>query len=461
MNSGYIYCLSNLSFKGVYKIGYTNRSPKERSDELSGHTSIPHPFKIEFCKKVNDSRNKETIIHNNLYKYRVNINREFFEVDLKIIKQQFENSEGEWCDIYGNLNIENEEINNSLSSSISNLNINSSSSSVSNLNINSSSSSVSNLNINSSSLVNKTPKQLLSEMINSPLLKIIQLIYPEENGIIVEEKWIQLYKKLEIDFGKDRKNLIKRLEREIYDDNILNSFEEIKNEILKLMEFEYIAFQCMKSGQRVRHKLNDNEIWIGSIIRVYYDVRILYNNQEYTTESFPEKHNLQSKNGRKKGKNNWWHQCEIELENGKWMSVKDYADNSWEIRCNCKFHDLIYNRIYYLKTICLPFPKFKDGQKISYSKWNETIIGIYDDINKCIIHDNKSYKSIYEFMIKGEKLICIEKSKNEKKDDPCHWSWKSKSDHLDERNFFHVNSWYDEIKYEVNDNIFDYLINFK
>ncbi|WP_163086807.1 GIY-YIG nuclease family protein, partial [Acinetobacter baumannii] len=46
MNYGFIYCLENRSFPGIYKVGMTERSPSTRCDELSSSTSIPHPFEI-------------------------------------------------------------------------------------------------------------------------------------------------------------------------------------------------------------------------------------------------------------------------------------------------------------------------------------------------------------------------------------------------------------------------------
>ena len=45
MSEGYIYILSNPTFKELYKVGKTSRDPYERAEELSSATGIPTPFK--------------------------------------------------------------------------------------------------------------------------------------------------------------------------------------------------------------------------------------------------------------------------------------------------------------------------------------------------------------------------------------------------------------------------------
>lgn len=97
---GYIYCLSNPSFVGLYKVGFTKNSPLKRIKKLN-NTSVPFKFKIEFAKKVTNCIDKEKQLHFLLSKYgeRVNSNREFFKIDLNEIKLFFNLIDGEWFKI--------------------------------------------------------------------------------------------------------------------------------------------------------------------------------------------------------------------------------------------------------------------------------------------------------------------------------------------------------------------------
>ena len=98
--SGYIYCFSNESMEGVYKIGFTKRLPLMRlKDANRGNTwTLSGKFHIEFSKKVNDCRKMEKNIHDILDSFdtRVQPNREFFKLSLSTIKKIFEITEGEW-----------------------------------------------------------------------------------------------------------------------------------------------------------------------------------------------------------------------------------------------------------------------------------------------------------------------------------------------------------------------------
>ena len=87
---GWVYCLSNQSYKGIYKIGFTTRTPKKRADELSRETSILYPFVVEVSKKVKNCRLKESQLHKILNDNRVRSNKEFFDVSLEKIKTLFD-----------------------------------------------------------------------------------------------------------------------------------------------------------------------------------------------------------------------------------------------------------------------------------------------------------------------------------------------------------------------------------
>ena len=92
---GYIYCLSNDSYKDTYKIGFTKNDPLTRMVQLNT-TGMLYPFKLEFAKQVKNYQDKEKKLHLIFDKYRVNKNREFFKIELKEIKQLFDLIDGEW-----------------------------------------------------------------------------------------------------------------------------------------------------------------------------------------------------------------------------------------------------------------------------------------------------------------------------------------------------------------------------
>jgi len=96
INTGYIYCLSNPFYNGIYKVGMTENDPKIRKEQLNT-TGVPLPFKIEFAKKVNNYKEKEKILHKLLTQYgeRINPKREFFKISLEEIKAFFDLMDGE------------------------------------------------------------------------------------------------------------------------------------------------------------------------------------------------------------------------------------------------------------------------------------------------------------------------------------------------------------------------------
>lgn len=97
-NRGYIYCLSNESFKDdIFKIGFTTRNPFIRMKELY-NTSTPTEFKMVLCKEVNECSKTESIIHYLLKKYRINKSREFFKIDIEKVKNIFDMLDGEYID---------------------------------------------------------------------------------------------------------------------------------------------------------------------------------------------------------------------------------------------------------------------------------------------------------------------------------------------------------------------------
>ena len=94
MTTGYVYCFSNPSMPGLYKVGETEKTLEERKRGLYT-TGVPEPFIIEFAKKVANPKQMETYLFEALADYRHNNNREFFRAPLHKIKTLFNLMTGE------------------------------------------------------------------------------------------------------------------------------------------------------------------------------------------------------------------------------------------------------------------------------------------------------------------------------------------------------------------------------
>ena len=86
--AGYVYALSNELYDGLYKIGMTTRTVKERLRELNSETGVPKPFKAEFIMPVKDAAAMEKSIHQQLRRYHER--KEFFRVPREVLAKAFE-----------------------------------------------------------------------------------------------------------------------------------------------------------------------------------------------------------------------------------------------------------------------------------------------------------------------------------------------------------------------------------
>src|SRR5215472_2201364 len=68
---GYLYVLTNPYMPGLVKIGCTDRTPRERADELSQATGVPGRFKVERSWALDDAHTFEQRVHTALAAYRV------------------------------------------------------------------------------------------------------------------------------------------------------------------------------------------------------------------------------------------------------------------------------------------------------------------------------------------------------------------------------------------------------
>jgi len=91
---GYIYCFTNPSMPNLCKCGGTKRDPLIRCKELFT-TSLPVECKVEYSIKVNNWKEAEKIIHNQIIKNGFNRckGREWFKCNPDDIKFIFDNYE--------------------------------------------------------------------------------------------------------------------------------------------------------------------------------------------------------------------------------------------------------------------------------------------------------------------------------------------------------------------------------
>ena len=84
MTNGYIYILINPALeKDLLKIGKTTKTPEERAAEISSSTGVATGYYVAYEAETDDCHRAEVLIHEELAKYRYNINREFFKIPLK------------------------------------------------------------------------------------------------------------------------------------------------------------------------------------------------------------------------------------------------------------------------------------------------------------------------------------------------------------------------------------------
>ncbi len=78
--SEYIYILASPALPELVKIGKTTGDPRQRVQQLSSSTSLPHPFVLLHAEEVEDCDLAERKVHELLKEYRENKRREFFRI---------------------------------------------------------------------------------------------------------------------------------------------------------------------------------------------------------------------------------------------------------------------------------------------------------------------------------------------------------------------------------------------
>ena len=86
----WVYVLSNPTTPNLLKIGYTKNTPDERAKQISAATGVALPYKVEFAFKCFNGEQLEGEVHRYLSEFRVNNQREFFEVSLEEAQKAIE-----------------------------------------------------------------------------------------------------------------------------------------------------------------------------------------------------------------------------------------------------------------------------------------------------------------------------------------------------------------------------------
>jgi hypothetical protein len=86
----WVYILSNPALPNMLKIGYTKNDPYTRAKQISASTGVALPYKVEWAFQCFNGEQLEQEIHEELASYRVNQQREFFDIPLAEAQEAIE-----------------------------------------------------------------------------------------------------------------------------------------------------------------------------------------------------------------------------------------------------------------------------------------------------------------------------------------------------------------------------------
>ena len=90
--NGWVYVMSSpLLPDGVYKVGWTSKTPAVRSEDLSRQTGVPMAFVVVESWQTPMAREAERLVHQALLSHRINPRREFFKLPFAEIRRTVEN----------------------------------------------------------------------------------------------------------------------------------------------------------------------------------------------------------------------------------------------------------------------------------------------------------------------------------------------------------------------------------
>ena len=85
---GFIYIISNSNFPNYYKIGVTKNIKNRLKVYQTG--SPYRNYKIEHYIEHNDIYGAEKLLHDQLYYFALNRKKEWFEIDLNMLKSHLD-----------------------------------------------------------------------------------------------------------------------------------------------------------------------------------------------------------------------------------------------------------------------------------------------------------------------------------------------------------------------------------
>jgi hypothetical protein len=87
----WVYILTNpLHEKTVLKIGHTKNDPEIRAKQISRSTGVPLPYEVAYAYNCFNGEGLEIEIHRYLNQYRINNDREFFQLNLEDARKVIE-----------------------------------------------------------------------------------------------------------------------------------------------------------------------------------------------------------------------------------------------------------------------------------------------------------------------------------------------------------------------------------
>jgi hypothetical protein len=78
-----VYIFKNKTMPGLLKIGYTDKDPFIRAENMSRSTGIPVGFEVIYSFACFNGIRLEREVHLELDKYRINTDREFFNISIE------------------------------------------------------------------------------------------------------------------------------------------------------------------------------------------------------------------------------------------------------------------------------------------------------------------------------------------------------------------------------------------
>lgn len=79
----WVYILTNNTMPNLVKIGFTSKEPDKRAEQISRGTGVPIKFTVEYAFRCFNGEALENEIHKYLKPYRINNQKEFFQVTIE------------------------------------------------------------------------------------------------------------------------------------------------------------------------------------------------------------------------------------------------------------------------------------------------------------------------------------------------------------------------------------------